>query len=115
MSAEIPKSFKSTQDLLMQLGLREDAPRKSTTTHKTAPPLSSGLRGSKGRSASTPVFRETEYLSNVVVPDMTGITSLISGDTTTEMRKDTHKNIGSVPISDDDQGIYNSVIPYFIY
>ncbi|KAK7207015.1 centrosome microtubule-binding domain of Cep57-domain-containing protein [Myxozyma melibiosi] len=115
---EVPKSFKSTQDLLMQLGLREDSPRRKSTSRSKNPPLSSSAgfgngATAKSRSVSMPgsikqFTADDDETANVLLPDLTGITSLIS-DATTEVRKDTHRKIGSVPISDDDQAILNAL------
>ncbi|KAK9337249.1 centrosome microtubule-binding domain of Cep57-domain-containing protein [Lipomyces starkeyi] len=96
-TAKIPTSFKNTQDLLMSLGMNTEE-----TDNKLA-----SRRQDYETVASAP---ESGDDASIRLPDITGISSLISnGDTKMSFGKFKHKNIGSIPISDDDQAILGAL------
>ncbi|KAK9430570.1 centrosome microtubule-binding domain of Cep57-domain-containing protein [Lipomyces doorenjongii] len=96
-TAKIPTSFKNTQDLLMSLGMNTEE-----TDNKLA-----SRRQAYDEAASAP---ESGDDASIKLPDITGISSLISnGDTKMSFGKFKHKNIGSIPISDDDQAILGAL------
>ncbi|KAK9465135.1 hypothetical protein V1512DRAFT_277761 [Lipomyces arxii] len=84
------RQYKSTtQDLLMSLGIGS-----------TGPEIKQRRRPREQASSGDE--------PSVRLPDITGITSLISSDDYTGMSA-RHKNIGSIPISDDDKEILNAL------
>ncbi|KAK9372580.1 centrosome microtubule-binding domain of Cep57-domain-containing protein [Lipomyces chichibuensis] len=96
-AAKIPTSFKNTQDLLMSLGMNtEENDKKLASARQDYETVASAHE-----SGDDPSIR---------LPDITGISSLISnGDTKMSFGKFKHKNIGSIPISDDDQAILSAL------
>ncbi|KAJ8101051.1 centrosome microtubule-binding domain of Cep57-domain-containing protein [Lipomyces tetrasporus] len=96
-TAKIPTSFKNTQDLLMSLGMN---------TEET-----DNIRVSRRRNREAVALApESADDASIRLPDITGISSLISGDDTKlSFGKVRHKNIGSIPISDDDQAILSAL------
>ncbi|KAK9479090.1 centrosome microtubule-binding domain of Cep57-domain-containing protein [Lipomyces japonicus] len=99
-STEIPKSFKNSQDLFRSLGIDKDNYEQQKLPKQTR--IKTGGNANNNRKSST-------RSPAIVLPDITDITKLISGNGDSLYDLSGHKKIGSIPISGDDQAILDAL------
>ncbi|KAK9462628.1 centrosome microtubule-binding domain of Cep57-domain-containing protein [Lipomyces oligophaga] len=94
VTKEIPHKFKSAEDLLRSLGFHEKPPVKAV----------------RRQSSLSTINDAPEFEDSIKVPDITGITSLVSNDIDPRLRHGIgHKIVESIPLSEDNQAILSSL------
>ncbi|KAK9456798.1 centrosome microtubule-binding domain of Cep57-domain-containing protein [Dipodascopsis uninucleata] len=104
---DIPTSFKNQDDFLTSLGIGNLLKNNENENMKMGGLKVEKTRGANRRVRSSNEYRKSSDIENIKLPDMTGITSLLSNDTTTDFSK--HQNIRSIAVSEDDRAILSAL------